>query len=98
VLHFAGDPGAVLPVVRAGGRLASTRIMSPEQIPSDTVTVTPIYAVPSAEVLSGLADAVASGRLTVPIQRTYSLDQVPAALRDFAQKGTLGKLAIAVAR
>jgi NADPH:quinone reductase-like Zn-dependent oxidoreductase len=95
VLHFAGDPGAVLPLVRAGGRLASTLIMSPEQIPSDTVTVKAIYAVPAAEVLNGLADAVASGRLTVPVQRTYSLDEVPAALRDFAQ-GSLGKLAITV--
>jgi NADPH2:quinone reductase len=95
VLHFAGDPGAVLPLVRAGGRLASTLIMSPEQIPSDTVTVKAIYAVPAAEVLDGLAAAVASGRLTVAVQRTYPLDEVPAALRDFAQ-GALGKLAITV--
>jgi NADPH:quinone reductase-like Zn-dependent oxidoreductase len=95
VLHFAGDPGAVLPLVRVGGRLASTLIMSPEQIPSDTVEVKAIYAVPTAAVLDGLADAVASGRLTVPVQRTYPLDEVPAALRDFAQ-GALGKLAIAV--
>jgi NADPH:quinone reductase len=97
VLHFAGEPGALLPLVRAGGRLASTLIMAPEQIPSETVTVKAIYATPAAQVLSGLADAVASGRLTVPIQRTYPLEEVPAALRDFAQRGTLGKLAILVA-
>jgi len=96
-LHFAGDPGAALSVVRAGGRLASTMIMAPGQIPSEAVTVKAIYAMPTAEVLGGLADAVASGRLTVPIQRTYPLDEVPAALRDFAQRGTLGKLAIVVA-
>ena len=72
--------------------------MKPEQVPSDTVTVKAVYAVPTAQVLSGLADAVANGRLTVPIQRTYPLDQVPAALRDFAQEGTLGKLGIIVAR
>jgi NADPH:quinone reductase-like Zn-dependent oxidoreductase len=93
VLHFAGDPGGVLPLVRDGGRFASTLIMSPEQIPSDTVTVKAIYAVPTADVLNSLADAVASGRLTVPVQRTYLLDEVPTALRDFAQ-GALGKLAI----
>jgi len=95
VLHFAGDPGAVLPLVRAGGRLASTLIMSPDQIPSDTVTVKAIYAVPAAEVLSGLADAVEDGRLTVPIQRKYPLEDVPAALGDFAT-GALGKLVITV--
>jgi len=66
-----------------------------EQIPSDTVTVKAIYAVPTPDVLNGLADAVASGSLRVPIQRTYSLDDVPAALQDFAQ-GKLGKLAIAI--
>jgi NADPH:quinone reductase-like Zn-dependent oxidoreductase len=54
-----------------------------------------IYAMPTTEVLNDLADAVASGRLTIPIQRTYTLDQVPAALSDFEQ-GALGKLAIAV--
>jgi NADPH:quinone reductase-like Zn-dependent oxidoreductase len=94
VLHFAGDPGTVLPLVRPGGRFASTLIMSPEQIPSEMVTVKAVYAVPSAELLSGLAAAVASGRLKVPIERTYPLEEVPAALRDFAQRGTLGKLAI----
>ena len=94
VLHLAGDPGALLPLVRAGGRFASTRIMKPEQISSDMVTVKAVYAVPTAEVLSGLADAVASRSLTVHIQRTYTLDDAPAALRDFAQQGTLGKLVI----
>jgi hypothetical protein len=34
----------------------------------------------------------------VPIHRTYSLNEVPAATRDFAQEGTLGKLGIVVAR
>jgi NADPH:quinone reductase-like Zn-dependent oxidoreductase len=93
VLHFAGAPGAVLPLVRDGGRLASTLVMSPEQIPSDTVTVKAIYAVPTAEVLNGLAEAVASGSLTVPVRRTYALEEVQAALGDFAQ-GALGKLVI----
>ncbi|MBB4636036.1 NADP-dependent oxidoreductase [Longimicrobium terrae] len=95
VLHFAGDPGAVLPLVRAGGRLASTLIMSADQIPSGTVTVKAIYAVPAAELLDGLADAVASASLTIPVQRAYALEEVPAALRDFA-RGVLGKLAITV--
>jgi NADPH:quinone reductase-like Zn-dependent oxidoreductase len=49
-------------------------------------------------LLSSLTDAVTSGHLTVPIHRTYSLNEVPAATRDFAQEGTLGKLGIVVAR
>jgi hypothetical protein len=37
-----------------------------------------------------------NGQLTVPVQRTYSLADVPRALADFAA-GTRGKLAISVA-
>lgn len=94
-LHFAGDGSALLGVVRDGGRLASTLIMSSEGLPSKSVTVKAIYAVPTPEALAGLADAVASGRLTVPIQRTYTVEQVAEALHDFP-RGTLGKLAITV--
>ena len=86
----------MLPLVRPGGRFASTLIMSPQQIPSEMVTVKAVYAVPTAELLSGLAAAVSAGRLRVPIERTYPLDEVPAPLRDFAQQGTLGKLAIVI--
>lgn len=43
-----------------------------------------------------MADAVAGGRLTLPVQRTYPLGEVPAALSDFALRGTLGKLAIEI--
>ena len=94
-LHFAGDGSALLGVVRDGGRLASTLIMSSEGLPSKSVTVKAIYAVPTPEALAGLADAVASGHLTVPIQRTYAFVQVAEALRDFPM-GTLGKLAITI--
>jgi len=92
-LHFAGDPDALVPLVRAGGRLASTMIMSPEQIAGDGVTVHAIYAVPTAEVLTGLAESVASGALIVPLQRRYALGDAPSALAHFAE-GTLGKLVI----
>jgi NADPH:quinone reductase-like Zn-dependent oxidoreductase len=39
---------------------------------------------------------VVRGQLTVPVQRTYPLADVPRALADFAA-GTRGKLAIGVA-
>jgi NADPH:quinone reductase-like Zn-dependent oxidoreductase len=39
---------------------------------------------------------VVNGQLTVPVQRSYTLADVPRALADFAA-GTRGKLAISVA-
>jgi hypothetical protein len=52
-------------------------------------------AMPSAGVLDLLAADVAAGKLLVPIQHTYQLEDVPQAIVDFA-RGTLGKLAIAI--
>jgi hypothetical protein len=50
---------------------------------------------PTADTLNRLgADAVA-GRVRVPVQRTYRLEDVPRAIGDFAA-GTLGKLAVTV--
>jgi NADPH:quinone reductase len=56
VLHFAGDPGALVPAVRPGGRLVSTLISSPEQVATETLTVVPIYANPDSPTLRRCAD------------------------------------------
>ena len=53
-------------------------------------------ALPSTQTLGRLAADVVDGQLTVPIQRTYALADVPRALADF-EAGTRGKLAISVA-
>jgi NADPH2:quinone reductase len=45
--------------------------------------------------LTKLADAVAAGTISVPITRTYRLDEAPQALSDFAA-GHYGKLAIGI--
>jgi NADPH:quinone reductase-like Zn-dependent oxidoreductase len=50
---------------------------------------------PDAAALDRLAAEVAAGRLRVPIQRTYPLDQASQALADFS--GALGKVVIEVA-
>ncbi|HLN06809.1 MAG TPA: hypothetical protein VK217_11060 [Acidimicrobiales bacterium] len=50
---------------------------------------------PGLATLSRLADDVIAGRLRVPIERTYELAEVPAALGDFAA-GSLGKLAVTI--
>ena len=53
----------------------------------------PIAADPTPDALARLAENESSGRSTVTIQRVYPLDEVPAALGDFAA-GTLGKLVV----
>lgn len=52
-------------------------------------------AMPTTATLERLAADVVAGKLSLPIQRTYSLAEVPRALADFAS-GTLGKLAVRV--
>ena len=96
VVHLAGDPAAVLPLVRTGGRFVSTMLMSPDQLPGDKAKVVAIYHRPTREMLEGLASEVVGGRLRVPVQRTYPLSEAPAALRDFAGPNTLGKLVITI--
>ena len=47
-----------------------------------------------AEVLQGFLDAVAAGRLTVPIDRTYALDEIQQAHRDMEDGRATGKLVV----
>jgi NADPH:quinone reductase len=47
-----------------------------------------------AEVLQGFLDAVAAGRLTVPIDRTYALDEIQQAHRDMEDGRAAGKLVV----
>jgi NADPH:quinone reductase-like Zn-dependent oxidoreductase len=55
-----------------------------------------VGAVPSPENLQRLARLLEEGRLRVPIQQTYELDQAGEALRDLATEHTQGKRAIRV--
>lgn len=89
VVHLAGDPA--IQFARPGGRFVSTMLMSADQLPSETVAVTAIYAQPTAEVLQ----RTATGDTSVSIQQVYPLDQAQAAFDAFAT-GTLGKLVITV--
>ncbi|HTE70085.1 MAG TPA: zinc-binding dehydrogenase [Actinomycetes bacterium] len=90
--HLAGDPG-VVELVRDGGRFLSTLLQSPDQPPSQTVTVVPVYANPTREVLDRVSHGLAGGDTTVTVQQVFPLDQAQAALDTFAQ-GTLGKVVI----
>lgn len=89
VVHLAGDPGTAIEFARSGGRFVSTMLMSADQLPSETVAVTAIYAQPTAEVL----ERIAAGDTSLSIQQVYPLDQAQDAFDAFAT-GTLGKLVI----
>lgn len=95
-LVFAGDPSALVPAVKQGGRLVSTIIMSPADVPAEGIQVVAIYANPSHETLERLAKNQADKHASVTVQRTYSLEQTATALEDFAA-GTRGKLVVTVA-
>jgi NADPH:quinone reductase-like Zn-dependent oxidoreductase len=84
VLHRAGDSLELADILVPGGQLGRA------------VQATPITAVPSTQTLERLAAEVIDGQLTVPVQRTYALADLPRALADFAA-GTSEKLAISVA-
>jgi len=55
-----------------------------------------VLANPVQSTLDRLATDAAAGTIKVPVSRTYSLAEVPAAFADFAA-GTVGKLSISVA-
>ena len=93
VIHLAGDPTSLLRAVRKGGKLISTLLQSPDQLPTESATVLPVSAVPTTPTLERLAENQAVGHTRVKIQRIYGLDDAAGALADFAG-GTLGKLVI----
>ena len=96
VLNFAGDPAALVPLVRPGGRFSSTLLMSAEQLPAEDVTVTAVYANPDPATLDRCARLHAEGTARTVIQATYPLEQAQQALDAFTG-GTLGKIVITVA-
>lgn len=93
VLNFAGDPAALVPTVKQGGRLASTLIMSPDAVEADGIEILPVYADPTSKTLSCLAKNQAEQYTAVTIQQMYSLEHIPQAISDFSA-GTRGKLVI----
>jgi len=93
VVHLAGDGLELADLLVPGGRIASTLGLSGDQLNGRAVQATPVLALPASRTLGRLAADALYGQLTVPVQRTYPLADVPRALADFAA-GTRGKLAI----
>ncbi len=95
VLNFAGEPAALVPAVKQGGKLASTLIMSADELPAEGIEVLPIYADPTPATLARLAQNQAEGHTSVTVQQVYPLDRAAQALEDFGA-GTRGKLVISL--
>jgi NADPH:quinone reductase-like Zn-dependent oxidoreductase len=95
VLHAAGDGVALAGLVAPGGRFASTLGVGPDQLAGRNIEATVVMAIPNSDTLAALAAAAADGTLRVPIGKTYPLDQVSQALKDFTS-GAVGKIAVAV--
>ena len=83
-------------VVRDGGRVASLLMAADtDALALRGVTATNVYAMPTPDKLRTWSGLVDSGALQVPIQATYSLDQVGDAIAAF-QSGTRGKISLRI--
>jgi NADPH:quinone reductase-like Zn-dependent oxidoreductase len=96
VLHLAGDGVELAGLLGKGGRIASTRGLTPDAVEIQDVTVHPIMADPTSATLTALAEQAASGALRVPVTATYPLEQAHEAFTAFGD-GTLGKIAVTCA-
>jgi NADPH:quinone reductase-like Zn-dependent oxidoreductase len=92
IVHLAGDGSVLARLLTEKGRIASTIGFGADQHPAATF----IMANPTPETLDRLAADLAAGRITVPVTRTYTIDEVPAAFSEFTS-GTRGKIAITIA-
>jgi NADPH2:quinone reductase len=96
VVHLAGDGLELADLLVPGGRIASALGLPGDQPGRRAVQATPVMTLPASKNLERLAADVVNGQLSVPVQRTCSLADVPQALADFAA-GARGKLAVSLA-
>jgi NADPH:quinone reductase-like Zn-dependent oxidoreductase len=78
---------------REGGRLVSP-LAGPEDLGRNVAAVYPGSMSPQPGELERLVAQAAEGRLKVEVGRTYTLDESPQAMADFAEKHKRGKLVI----
>ncbi|KQW01434.1 NADP-dependent oxidoreductase [Streptomyces sp. Root369] len=96
VLHLAGDGAALAPLLRPGGQLASATGLSQDDVKGHDVSVHTIMGNPDSQILTSLAEQVASGALRVPVTATYPLEQAAQAFAAFGTS-TPGKIAVSCA-
>jgi NADPH:quinone reductase-like Zn-dependent oxidoreductase len=98
VIHLGGDSATLAGLLTPSGRFASLLVMSPEQLDiNGSRRATAVVARPDRAILESLGAEIAAGRLRVPIQATYRLEEVPAAFAHFAN-GKMGKISIVIDR
>jgi NADPH:quinone reductase-like Zn-dependent oxidoreductase len=84
-------------LVRDGGAADSiTFTASPELLASERIRVTNFMMQDQLDLLARVAAEVTAGRLTVPIQRTVTLDELPAALPRILGGGARGKTTVRI--
>jgi len=97
VLDLTRDPDGFAErteLVRDGGAaLSITFAATPELLAADRITVTNFMMTDKPGLLARVTAEVAAGRVTAPIQRTISLDEVPGAL---AGGGARGKTVVRI--
>lgn len=84
-------------LVRDGGTAASvTFTASPELLASDRITVSNYTMRDKPGLLARITAEVAAGRITVPIQHSIGLEQIPEALARNAAGGARGKTTVRI--
>ena len=85
---------AAITLVRDGGTLAAVAGV-PEGVNADgRVTIANILGHEDGPALQAVADAASSGLLSIPIAKTFRLDQVPEAYEALARGHVGGKIVI----
>ena len=93
VVHAAGDSTALGALLPAGGCLVSTVSATADAVGRTDITVTPVMAVATPNLVADLLAAIAAGELVVPVARIHDLGTATQALTDFTSP-KLGKLLV----
>ncbi|MFC1407227.1 MULTISPECIES: NADP-dependent oxidoreductase [Streptacidiphilus] len=100
LLDLTRDPdrfSAYTGLVRDGGAAASvTLTAAPELLASERIAVSNFMMQDKPDLLARITAEVASGRITVPVQQTVTLDQTPEALARNAAGGARGKTTVRI--
>lgn len=100
VLDLSRDPerfARLAALVRDGGAAASvTFTASPELLASERITVSNYMMQDKPDLLRRITAEAAAGKITVPIQRSLTLEQIPEALARTVAGGARGKTTVRI--
>jgi NADPH:quinone reductase-like Zn-dependent oxidoreductase len=100
VLDLTRDPASFAEnagLVRDGGAAVSaTLVATPQLLASERIAVTNFMMQDKPDLLARITDEAAAVRITVPIQQTVALEEVPAALGRNTAGGARGKTTVRI--